>query len=64
MANRKVCDRCGKEIEYPKLSWFNYKLHYVSAFVRDAHEDRETHIDMCPECMTYFKIWMKNGKKE
>ena len=64
MALAKKCDRCGKLYEhYPngKKSLCN-AIKRVGKAENGALTFEENSIDLCPECMKAFDMFMINGK--
>ena len=63
MANKKVCDRCGKEIT--PMSWyatFKGRLMFPSNSLKKDIGLCAEDVELCAECDDSFIDWFNSGK--
>lgn len=66
MANKKVCDRCGKEIA--PMKWFERKIFHKTTYMGrlmfsgEGPFSLEKSIELCAECNDSFIDWFNSGK--
>ena len=65
--HKLYCDRCGKEIQDPKLGLLRHKVHYGGvAFdsLRFPKDEWATWHEICMDCEDSFVKWYNHPEKD
>ena len=62
MADVKICDRCGKKIDYSSRILLRSKLQYCHLWYESFCT--KVDYDLCPDCYKDFKHFVYGDKKE